>query len=321
MMFRNTPVAARAGRRALRDARSPRSPCPRPVLPPKATAAAQTASPRAPACRRTSSIGSCWATSRCSAASRPLPRARTSTPPSRPATPRLARRAAEVALAARLRRVAEQAAKLWADLDPAAERPKQILAGDGLRAPRRGSRRKARESELRTRLERFLADAALSGSGVGEPFLQLNRVFAQQSDKTSVFRLIGELAKPYPTSAEAHFADRPRRTEYRPDRRRDRAAESMAAVDRALALKPDWDRAVLLKAELTAKRSGDEAFAFSSPKCARRPSRGRCAARSAQFLTEQKRYGEAREIYRKLLGERPGSSASCSSALPCSRCR
>ena len=69
-----------------------------------------------------------------------------------------------------------------------------------------GSPEEGSESELRTRLERFLADAALSGGGVGEPFLQLNRVFAQQSDKVSVFRLIVELAKPYPTSAEAHFA-------------------------------------------------------------------------------------------------------------------
>ena len=41
---------------------------------------------------------------------------------------RLARRASEVALTARMRGLAQESAKLWATLDPAAERPKQILA-------------------------------------------------------------------------------------------------------------------------------------------------------------------------------------------------
>ncbi len=211
----------------------------------------------------------------------------------------LARRAAEVALSARLRPVAEQAAKLWAELDPAAERPKQILSAIASGATSRIAE-EGGESELRTRLERFLADAALSGSGVGEPFLQLNRVFAQQSDKASVFRLIGELAKPYPTSAEAQFAIglaglNTGLTDAAI------ASESMAAVDRALKLKPDWDRAVLLKAELTAKRSGNEAVRYLEAEVRKAPDSRPLRGALAQFLTEQKRYGEAREIYRKLL--------------------
>jgi tetratricopeptide (TPR) repeat protein len=213
--------------------------------------------------------------------------------------PSLARRAAEVALSARQRPLAEQASKLWLELEPSAERPKQILAalaaGTASRLPEEGT-----ESELRTRLERFLSEAALSAGGVGEPFLQLNRVFAQQSDKVSVFRLIVELAKPYPTSAEAQFAiglaglntgvgDAAI------------AKDSMAAVDRALGLKPDWDRAVLLKAELTAKRSGAEAVRYLEAEIRKAPDSRPLRGALAQFLTEQKRFGEARELYRKLL--------------------
>jgi tetratricopeptide (TPR) repeat protein len=210
----------------------------------------------------------------------------------------LARRAAEIALSSRQRSLAEQASKLWLELEPSAERPKQILtalaAGTAGRLPEEGT-----ESELRTRLERFLADAALAGGGVGEPFLQLNRVFAQQSDKVSVFRLIVELAKPYSTSAEAHFAiglaglntglsDATI------------ARDSMAAADRALALKPDWDRAVLLKAELTAKRSGAEAVRYLEAEVRKAPDSRPLRGALAQFLTEQKRFAEARELYRKL---------------------
>ena len=92
---------------------------------------------------------------------------------------RLARRATEIALTGRLRSQAQEAARLWSSLDPAAERPRQIIAalasGDsGARLLDPGT------EDLRTRLERLLAEAAVSGQGVGEVFLQLNRAFAQQ---------------------------------------------------------------------------------------------------------------------------------------------
>ena len=45
--------------------------------------------------------------------------------------PMLARRATEIALAARQRGVAVDAARLWSELDPAAERPKQVIASAG----------------------------------------------------------------------------------------------------------------------------------------------------------------------------------------------
>ncbi len=211
----------------------------------------------------------------------------------------LARRAAEIALTARQRALAEQASRLWLEIDPTAERPKQILAalagGTAGRLQQDGN-----DGELRTRLERFLADASLAGGGVGESFLQLNRVFAQHSDKHSVYRLVVELSAPYPTSAEAQLAvalaglntgltDATL------------AKEAMAAVDRALALKPDWDRAVLLKAELTAKRSGAEAVRYLEAQLRKAPESRPLRGALAQFLTEQKRFGEARELYRKLL--------------------
>ena len=211
----------------------------------------------------------------------------------------LARRAAEIALMTRQRAMAEQAANLWLELDPSAERPRQILAalvaGTAGRIPE-----DTNESELRARLERFLSEAALTGAGVGEPFLQLNRVFAQQSDKASVYRLITELAKPYAASAEAQFAIgvaglNTGLTDAAI------AAGTMAAVDRALAIKPDWDRAVLLKAELVAKRSGAEAVRYLEAQIGKAPDSRPLRGALAQFLTDQKRYREARELYRALL--------------------
>lgn len=217
--------------------------------------------------------------------------------------PALARRATEIALSSRQRAMAEQAAKVWLELDPAAERAKQVLASLAAGTPLAGQA-EASETELRNRLERFLAEAALSVSGVGEPFLQLNRVFAQQTDKQSVFRLIVELAKPYPTTAEAHLAIglaglNTGLTDTAI------AHASMNAVERALELKPDWDRAVLLKAELMHKRSGTEAVAYLEGAIAKAPDSRPLRGALAQYLTEQRRFREARDIYRKLLEADP----------------
>ncbi|MDH5287421.1 MAG: tetratricopeptide repeat protein [Betaproteobacteria bacterium] len=215
--------------------------------------------------------------------------------------PSIARRATEIALFARQRALATEAAKLWQEIEPTAERPRQVVAAlaAGGSIPNR-FQEEAPESELRARLERFLAEAVATGSGVAEPFLQLNRVLSQQSDKTAVYRLISDLAQPYPKSAEAQFAvalaalntgmGDPAI-----------AKDALRSADRALALKPDWDRALLVKAEILGKRSTAEAIALLEEALKRQPDSRPLSGALAQFLTEERRFGEARAIYRKSL--------------------
>jgi hypothetical protein len=97
--------------------------------------------------------------------------------------PRIAKRASEVALAARMRGLAQESAKLWATLDPMAERPKQILAalaaGSNGKAPSEGGV----DNDLKIRLEKVIADAAITDRGPGEIFLQqpVFRRYARQA--------------------------------------------------------------------------------------------------------------------------------------------
>ncbi len=212
--------------------------------------------------------------------------------------PRVARRATEIALVARQRGVAQEAAKLWATLDPVAERPKQILAalasGDG-----RDALDTAGDDELKQRLTRLLADSMVSGSGVGEAFLQLNRLFSQQSDKQAVYKLIRDLAQPYGASPEAHFAvalaayntglDDPAI-----------AATAMKEIDRALELKPGWDRGAVMKAELLGKTSPDAAIAYLREFLAANPGARPVAGALAQHYVERRQYAEARAVMQKL---------------------
>jgi tetratricopeptide (TPR) repeat protein len=214
---------------------------------------------------------------------------------------RIARRATEIALAARMRGLAEQSARLWATLDPEAERPKQVLAalaaggtagsGAGVDGPV--------DSELKGKLEKLLTDAALTERGPGEIFLQLNRFFGDASDRKQIYELVRELAKPYPKSAEAHFAVA--LAAYNggvPENAADNPA--LKEVDAALELKPDWERAALLKAELLSRNKRGEAITYLQGFVAANPDARAAAGALAQFYVEDRRLAEARAVFQKL---------------------
>jgi len=212
---------------------------------------------------------------------------------------RLAKRATEVALAARMRGLAQESAKLWSALDPAAERPKQVLTALAAGGTGQGTQDFGTDNDLKLRLEKLLADAALTPRGAGEVFLQLNRFFGDQQDRRQTFELVRELAKPYPNNAEAHFAVALAAfsggiPEGSPDN------TAMVEIDRALVLKPDWERAALLKTELLSRRKGDEALTYLQAFVAANPEARNAVGALAQLYVEQKRYGEARALYQKL---------------------
>ena len=219
---------------------------------------------------------------------------------------RLARRAAEIAYATRQRATAEAAATLWLELAPDAERPQQILAAlaGGGPAAREGEGGAPSEADLKARLEKLLADQALSGTGVADAFLQLNRAFSRQGDKAAVYAMIRDLAAPYASSPEAHFAvSLAALNAVGTDPAM--VAIALERVDRALALKPDWDRAALLKSEILAKRSTDEAVAYLSAFLKTQPDSRPVRGALAQHYVEQKRLAEARTIFQALAAEEP----------------
>ncbi len=208
--------------------------------------------------------------------------------------PRLARRATEVALFARQRALALEAAKLWQSLDPTAERARQMVAtltqsGAG--------------NELKAELEHVLADAATNGT-LGDAFVQLNQALSAQTDKAAVYRLVVELAKPYPNVAEAQFAValagfNTGLTDI------EITAVSVRAADRALVLKPGWERAALIKTDILAKTSPQGAISFLNGFLASVPESRAASVALAQLYVEQKRYAEGRDVFQRLSHEDP----------------
>jgi tetratricopeptide (TPR) repeat protein len=211
---------------------------------------------------------------------------------------RLARRAAEVAYAARMRGLTQEAAKLWASLDPTAERPKQMLAALAASSTAKGEVAPI-DSDLKGKLEKALAEAALTDRGNGEMFLELNRLLRDALDKRQVYELVRELAKPYPNSAEAHVAVAlAAYSGGAPDGTAD--AVALSELDLALAIKPEWERAALLKSELLARRKPEDAIAFLAQFWAFNPEARSAAGALAQLYVERKRYAEARAVFQKL---------------------
>jgi tetratricopeptide (TPR) repeat protein len=212
--------------------------------------------------------------------------------------PTLARRATEIAVGARARSLTVESARLWSDIDPAAQRPKQLIAALGSGNGGKGFDSPGVGNDLKAELERVLADAATSPAALGEAFLQLNRLLAHETDKQATYRLVEAVAQPYPDLPEARFAVA--LAAYNTGLT-DIATAAAAAkeIDRALQLKPGWERAAMLKAEILGKRAPGEAIAFLTDYLRANPDSKAAAGSLAQFYVEQKRYAEARAIFER----------------------
>jgi tetratricopeptide (TPR) repeat protein len=212
--------------------------------------------------------------------------------------PTLARRATEIAVGARARSLTVESARLWTEIDPAAQRPKQLIAALAAGAGSKGFDSPGVGNDLKAELERVLADAATSPAALGEAFLQLNRLLAHEADKQATLKLVEAVAQPYPDLAEARFAVALAAyntgiTDI------GTAAVAQKEIEHALQLKPGWERAAMLKAEILGKRSPGEAVAFLTEYLKAHPDSKAAAGSLAQFYVEQKRYAEARAIFER----------------------
>ena len=213
--------------------------------------------------------------------------------------PRFARRATEIALAARQRTLALDSATLWAELDPSADRAKQVVAG-------LKSGGDFRASDLKGELERALAEAARDGPRLGEAFLELNRALGSESDKAGTLKLVQSLAQPYPNVPEAQFAIA--LAAYNTGLADfESSTVALQSVDRALTLKPGWDQAVLLKVEILSKQSMDRAADYLVEMLRTSPDAKPLQSALVQVRIQQKRYGDASMLLQKLLEKDPGN--------------
>lgn len=201
--------------------------------------------------------------------------------------PRIARRASEVAYYARQPQLSLDAAKLWSETDPESDQAKQaywaLLANMG------------KADQLTDALSRALAGD--SGKR-GTVLMQFGRLLSHFEDKKMIARIVGQVTEPYLALPEAHFL-RARAAYGAEDN-----ARASSELDQALALKPDWEPAAILKAQLFAanpQASIDSLAAFVEKYPKARDAR----LAYARALIEGKRYDAARAEFAVLLQEEP----------------
>lgn len=209
---------------------------------------------------------------------------------------RLARRAAEVSLYAKQPVLGLQAARLWAELDPESARAKQFVAA-----------LLVTENELteaKSYIAKLLADEASDRERLADGLMQLNRLLSAQRDKAAVFDLVRELVSPYGKLPEAHFVLAQAGLNSGLSEARITEA-SVNETDRALALRPEWEAAVVLKAQILARANPSGSLGTLRAYLAKHPKAKTARAALAQLLVEQKQLTEARDQLVLLANEEP----------------
>jgi len=205
--------------------------------------------------------------------------------------PRIARRATEVALYARMNNAAIEAATIWHEADPSSARALQALAGMLVAA--------GRYEEALPRLRELLAGAS------GDPasgFTQLTRTLGNAQDKQAALKLTQSLAADHPKVPEAHYAVARMATSAGDDRL------ALDEIRKARQLRPDWEAAVLLEAQLLQKTSADQAAAVLVDYLQKYPPAREARLAYARILVGQKRFTEARAEFQKLMTGLPDST-------------
>jgi len=202
--------------------------------------------------------------------------------------PRLAMRAAQLALQSGQMDQAVEAIKIWREIEPDSPVAMRTLAAALLRS--------GRLDEARQELLNVLQ---AKDTQTGQTFFQMYQMIAPYPDKEEALKLMRELAQQYPGVAEAHWAV---------------AQLALAAGDEALALsearqarglRPEWDMAASLESHLLRKSDPQQALKVLRTYLSRYPGASEIRLQYARELLEQKQLRQARDEFQRLADEAP----------------
>ncbi|MNR80645.1 bacteriophage N4 receptor, outer membrane subunit [compost metagenome] len=201
--------------------------------------------------------------------------------------PRLAERAARIAVNAKQVSEALSAVRLWHELAPSSEEANQfylglIILGDNLKEARPILIERLRLASPQTR---------------GGLIIEIQRLLANTKDKTAAFALLEDVTTPYQDLVETHLA-LAQSAFIRNDIAR---ANSEAKI--ALQLKPDLELAVLMVAQSTRERS--QALQILANFLQTNPKSREVRVAYAKILIDDKQYDQARVQFEQLLKDDP----------------
>lgn len=202
--------------------------------------------------------------------------------------PRIAKRATEIALHAGNPFAAEQAATMWIAFEPDSVDARQTIAALLVNL--------GKLDVARPHLEKLLATEKDS---VGDAFMQLNQLLSRNPDKAATLQLIQQLSQPYQNVAEVHFAI-------------SQAAWfasqhplALEEMQRALALRPEWEIAAVHNGRILQRISVADASAFYRDYLTKYPASNEVRIAYSRLLIGANQIDLAREQLQWFLDKNP----------------
>jgi len=204
--------------------------------------------------------------------------------------PRVAKRATEIALYARMSGIATESARIWLETEPQSAQALQTLTGLLVSTNRL--------SEAQPYLKSLLVSG---GRSPADGFLQLNRLLGSNPDKAATLRTIQGLATAFPDLPEAKFAIAQAALAAGQD------PLALAQVREAASMRPDWELAALFEAQLLQKTSVSAARERLAAYLKRNPKAREARMSYARALVAEQKLPEAHAEFQRLLTEFPDS--------------
>lgn len=202
--------------------------------------------------------------------------------------PRLAMRAAHMAIESGQMDKAIEALRIWQQTDPSSSTAMRMLASALLRT---GKLDEARQEFVKV----LKADEVHAG----QTFVQISQMLASYRDKPAALQLMQDLAAPYPRVAEAHWAVA--------QLAQSSGDEQLALSEakQAHSLRPEWDMAVSLEASLLQKGAPQQGLDLLKHYLSDYPDSRDIRLQYARALLEQKQYKQSRAEFQRLSDQDP----------------
>ncbi|HUW25242.1 MAG TPA: tetratricopeptide repeat protein [Gallionella sp.] len=204
--------------------------------------------------------------------------------------PRLARRAAQLAVESGDMSKAIAALRYWREVEPTSLLATRMLSSILLRG--------GKLDEAQTELARILEAEKVNQ---GYEFMQIFQMVAPYPDKPAALKLLRALAQPYPQIAEAHWSVA---------QLAQLAGDEKLALDetrQAHKLRPGWSATVSLEAQLLKKNAPQQALEVLRDYLSDYPNMREIRLQYARLLLEQKQYKASRREFQRLAKDHPNN--------------
>ena len=202
--------------------------------------------------------------------------------------PRIARRAAVIAYYSRDTGLSIEAARIWSELEPDSVDAKQAY---WVQLADKGS-----ADQLADSMASVVSASESSRQGI--VLMQLGRFMSRVNDRDVAARVVDSMTGKFLSLPEAHFVRA--MTAFSANQKEKAATE----LDIVLTQKPDWEPAVILKAQLLIANP-QQAIDTLAEYVKQHPHAHEVRLAYARALIESKHYDEARAEFGTLLGEEP----------------